>query len=237
LALFDVITLDLSRFQKAGTPANAGTFGAAFGLGALSALLAGACVAPVLIWTLLLAADLHHAGHWAGVLLPFLLGLGMALPWPFAGAGLSFLPKPGAWMNRVKQGFAVLVLLFAFHYARLAWQSLHAAKEGERATPAAAAESDVASVPWRSSLDEALGAARASGKPVFVDLWATWCQACAKMDRSTLRDPRVVAALSEYVPAKIQCERPGDPATAALMQALGAKGLPTYVVLRPAGER
>ena len=47
------------------------------------------------------------------LLLPFLLGLGMALPWPFAGAGLSFLPKPGGWMKWVKYSFGVLILLFA----------------------------------------------------------------------------------------------------------------------------
>ena len=33
----------------------------------------------------------------------------MGLPWPFAGAGLSFLPKPGKWMVRVKYGFGVLI--------------------------------------------------------------------------------------------------------------------------------
>lgn len=27
---------------------------------------------------------------------------GMALPWPFAGAGLTFLPKPGRWMGRTR---------------------------------------------------------------------------------------------------------------------------------------
>ena len=54
------------------------------------------------------------------------------------------------------------------------------------------------------------------------------------MDRTTLREPAVVAALSGYVPVQVQCERFDDPATKALMDALGAKGLPTYVVLRRA---
>jgi thiol:disulfide interchange protein DsbD len=239
LAMFDVVTLDLSRFQKAGAPVHAGTIGTAVGLGALSALLAGACVAPILIWTLLLAADLHRAGSWTGVLLPFLLGLGMALPWPFAGAGLSFLPKPGGWMNRVKQGFGILVLLFAFHYARLAWQQFRTA-DPAAASEAASAVSEAAEathdtageVPWRPSLETALVEARTSGKLVFVDLWATWCTACKKMDRTTLREPSVVAALDGFVSVKVQCERLDEPATKALMGTLGAKGLPTYVVLR-----
>src|SRR5690606_36343948 len=77
LAMFDVLLIDLSRFQKAGAPARAGSFGAAFGVGAVSALLAGACVAPVLISTLVLATTLYQDGNVLGILLPFLLGLGM----------------------------------------------------------------------------------------------------------------------------------------------------------------
>ena len=50
----------------------------------------------------------------------FVLGLGMALPWPFAGAGLSFLPKPGKWMKGIKYAFGVLILLFAGYYGHLA---------------------------------------------------------------------------------------------------------------------
>jgi thiol:disulfide interchange protein len=51
-----------------------------------------------------------------GLALPFVLGLGMALPWPFAGAGLSFLPKPGAWMVKVKYGFGMIIFGFAAWY-------------------------------------------------------------------------------------------------------------------------
>ena len=43
--------------------------------------------------------------------LPFCLGLGMAIPWPIAGAGIAALPKPGMWMVRVKQAFGVLILV------------------------------------------------------------------------------------------------------------------------------
>ena len=53
--------------------------------------------------------------------LPFLLGIGMAVPWPLAGAGLTALPKPGAWMVRVKQAFGVLILATAAYYGYLAY--------------------------------------------------------------------------------------------------------------------
>lgn len=239
LALFDVWAVDLSRFQRVGSPARKGSFGAAAGIGAVSALLAGACVAPVLISTLMLSATLYRSGRWAGVLLPFVLGLGMALPWPFAGAGLTFLPKPGAWMRHVKQGFGVLVVLFALHYARLAYEGF--AGGGSEPVPpeapsAPSAAADAGVIPWRHDLGAALAESKRTGRPVLVDLWATWCTACAKMDRSTLRDPQVVAALGDFIPLKVQCERPKEPATAALMKALDALGLPTYVVLQPRGN-
>ena len=89
-------------------------------MGVVAALLAGACVAPVVISVLLLSARWYGEGMVAGLLLPFLLGLGMALPWPFAGAGLSFLPKPGKWMKWVKYSFGALILLFAVYYGGLA---------------------------------------------------------------------------------------------------------------------
>lgn len=56
-------------------------------------MLAGACVAPVVISVFLLATNFYAEGAVAGLLLPFLLGVGMALPWPFSGAGLTFLPN------------------------------------------------------------------------------------------------------------------------------------------------
>ena len=47
--------------------------------------------------------------------------LGMAIPWPIAGAGLAALPKPGAWMVRVKQAFGVLILATAVYYGYAAY--------------------------------------------------------------------------------------------------------------------
>src|SRR5213078_2685161 len=49
LAMFDVITIDFSRFSSGlrFDEAGRGTFALAFVMGAVAALLAGACVAPV----------------------------------------------------------------------------------------------------------------------------------------------------------------------------------------------
>ena len=67
LAMFDRIVIDLSRFQRTGTPGkNRGAFIAAPTMGMISALLAGACVAPVVISVLLLATTQYQRGNFSG---------------------------------------------------------------------------------------------------------------------------------------------------------------------------
>ena len=101
--------VDVSVLQE---PAR-GTFVTSFVMGTIAAILAGACVAPVVIQVVLFASNLYATGTTIALALPFVLGLGMAVPWPIAGAGLASLPKPGRWMIRVKQGFGVVILLTA----------------------------------------------------------------------------------------------------------------------------
>ena len=230
LAMFDVITIDLSRFQgRAGTGSSGkGSFVLAFFMGGVAALLAGACVAPVLISVLLLSADLYTRGAGGALMLPFLLGLGMGLPWPFLGAGLSFLPKPGRWMQRVKIVFGILILGFALYYGRLAYR-LYAAD----GTPAQELVAEEASGEWLTSLSQAMTVAKTEKRPVFIDFWASWCKNCLVMDKTTFKNPEVVNRLASYVKVKHQAEDLKDPETKAVLDMFGVIGLPTYIVLAP----
>src|SRR4030095_11587513 len=99
------------------TGSSRGSVMLAFTMGGVAALLAGACVAPVVIQVVLFSTNLYAPGTPAALALPFVLGLGTAAPWPFAGAGISALPKPGAWMGRAEQRFGVIIMLPAAHYA------------------------------------------------------------------------------------------------------------------------
>ena len=92
LAMFGVIRIDFPHYSKRAAQARGGYI-AALGMGSISALLAGACVAPVVIAVLLLAAHFYESQPTLALLLPFLLGLGMALP--FCRSRALFLPKPG----------------------------------------------------------------------------------------------------------------------------------------------
>jgi len=235
LAAFNVVTIDFSRFQ--------GRWGATVGgawrwmlvpaLGMVSALLAGACVAPAVIAVLALSADLYGRGLAAGQFLPFLLGIGMALPWPLAGAGWSLLPKPGKWMVYVERTFGVLILGLAFHYGRTACEGWIWNSAARRAAVARAHEASVREEGWKDSLAEGLAEAAEEGKPVFVDLWASWCKNCLAMEKTTFRAPAVRARLDSFVLVKVRAERPEEPPAREIMRYFGAKGLPTYAILIP----
>ena len=217
LALSGVFFIDLSKGR--GGVANSkrrGSLVFAFFMGAVSAVLAGACVAPILIAVLLLTVKLTSTGAWWAFGLPFVLGLGMALPWPFIGAGLQVLPKPGMWMKKVNVAFAVLVFAFAAWYAFLAWK-------GFAAKPADAASDPASATP--ATFAERLAAAK---KPVFVDCWATWCKNCAAMERTTFRDPKVVKALEPYTVIRLQAEDMKD--LRRLDGFADVKGLPAFAV-------
>ena len=95
LAMFDVLNLDLSRFQGlVGTSKlRGGRFVTAFVMGGVAALLAGACVAPVVGAVLLVARDLYATAPFLSLSLPFVLGLGMGLPWPVSYTHLTLPTK------------------------------------------------------------------------------------------------------------------------------------------------
>ena len=223
LALFDVLSIDLSRFgSKFGISSEKrGRLIPAFVMGVVAALLAGACVAPIVIAVLLQSTSMYAAGNIAGLFLPLLLGIGMALPWPIAGAGLTVLPKPGMWMVKVKHGFGVLIILFGLYYAYLGVELLpHSAAEGS--TEAALAELE-------SGLQEALE----KDQLVFIDFWASWCKNCLQMDATTFKDPAVIKRLGNFKEIKFQAEKPGDLEIKAILDRYNLPGLPGYVILKP----
>ena len=68
---------------------------------------------------------------------------------------------------------------------------------------------------------------------MLIDFWATWCKNCLTMDRTTLADAEVKAAIDGYVRVKFQAEDPEAEPARSVMARFRAVGLPTYVILRP----
>jgi len=237
LAMCGVFFIDLSKFRakpkrkapgvkSAGAPQLRGYWGCFF-LGAGAAALAGACVEPILLATLLLTAKWCAAGKLWAVALPFVLGAGLGLPWPFAAAGFSVLPKPGAWMKWVNRGFALVFFIMAAWYGTLAARGFRA--QSETAQLQAKGESaQLAATP--ATWEKTFAAAKQAGKPVFVDVWATWCKNCLAMEKTTFKDGAVVKALADFTVIRLQAEKPEEFAKLTDFQDLGIKGFPAFII-------
>lgn len=224
LALFDVFMIDFTRFSQGGN-SKQGMI-AAFIAGAMSAVMAGACVAPVLLAVLLLTSSYVSAGAYWALCLPFVLGLGMALPWPFAGAGLSFLPRPGAWMVWVKKIFGVIVVLFALYYGFTAWKILSPV-DAEAEEHAGVIHVDGAAP---QQLADVIRLSLQQGKPVFLDFWGTACKTCKQMDATTLQDEDVKAELAKMSFVKVRIDL-ANKDIKTVREAYNVQGLPTYIVI------
>ena len=197
-------------------------------MGALSAVLAGACVAPVLISVLLLTTDLVAKGNRLAMLLPFVMGVGMALPWPFAGAGMRVLPKPGAWMKWVNKAFGVIVLGFAVYYGHLAWKRWNGTSGTGGASETRGRESSTMLSATPSTLHSSLSTLHSeSPKPILVDCWATWCKNCAAMDK-VMEEGKVREALRPFAVIKLQAEDISELRMVKGFETI--KGLPAFVI-------
>lgn len=60
---------------------------------------------------------------------------------------------------------------------------------------------------FKGDWEEVLQEAKAQGKPIFVDAYASWCGPCKRMARTTFQDPEVGKFMNEhFVPAKFDME-------------------------------
>ncbi len=117
LAMFGLFEMRLPQFisdplnKLSGKTSGGSVFGAAL-LGIFSSLLVSPCVSAPLAAALLYISASGDA--WGGGLKLLALGLGMGAPLVlFATGGGSILPKSGAWMVTVRNGFGVLLLAVA----------------------------------------------------------------------------------------------------------------------------
>ncbi len=229
LAMLDLFVLDWSRFvvRPQNVSGKKGSAAHAFFLGVLAALLAGACVAPVIVYALAQGAELYNKGNYLGLLLPFVLGLGLASPWPFLGAGLSFLPKPGGWMVWVKRAMAVVLIGLGFYYAlavpRLFRAENYSYSEAEK----------VPGYYYNDSIGAAFEKSRAEKKPLIVDCSASWCASCKKMERKTFRDPEIRNILTNdfvFLNYRVDADAESEELKKEL-DLLQPKGLPAVIIL------
>ncbi|MEY4592677.1 MAG: hypothetical protein RIR18_1572 [Pseudomonadota bacterium] len=161
-----------------------------FGMGALSALIVGPCVAAPLAGALLYIGQTGDAVFGGTAL--FVMALGMGVPLLLVGLSAgTLLPKAGPWMEWVKRFFGVLLLATA---AWLVYPVLPSITGNSSASHQSALPFE--RVHTVAELEQKLSTAK---RPVMLDFYADWCVSCKEMEKFTFTDPKVQAALKEVV--------------------------------------
>jgi thiol:disulfide interchange protein/DsbC/DsbD-like thiol-disulfide interchange protein len=256
-----------------------------FFTGVLATIVATPCTAPFMGAALGFALI---ASGWVAIGIFLALGLGLAAPylaatiipgWP------RVLPRPGAWMDVVKQllafplyatvawllwvliqqvepgaslaallglvlvGFAVWI----YGRTRLATASGRRLGAGLAAAGAAAALLLIASfatpeagmvntapqdrLVYEPFTVERLSALEAAGKPVFVNLTASWCVTCLINERVALDSDAVRQAfVARGIVALKGDWTSQNPEITALLQQFGRSGVPLYLLYSGKGE-
>lgn len=88
-------------------------------------------------------------------------------------------------------------------------------------------------VHWLSKYDQALAEARKSARPIFVDVYADWCQWCHKLDQEVYANPKFVVYMKGFVPLKLDSEDRGE--GTRLADKYGIDGLPAMLILDTSG--
>ena len=88
---------------------------------------------------------------------------------------------------------------------------------------------------WSKDLDGAMLQARTQHKLVLVDVYATWCGWCKKLESDTFSDPIVAASLTKnFILVKMEADDHG--AGQAFANKNGVRGLPTIIILDASGK-
>jgi thioredoxin:protein disulfide reductase len=116
-SMFGFFTIEMpnfiqTRLSNTSNKQQAGTYAGVAVMGALSALIVSACVAPPLIAALTVISQTGEIARGGAALFAMSLGMGTPLLLVGASAG-KLLPKAGAWMDTVKNVFGVLFLAVA----------------------------------------------------------------------------------------------------------------------------
>ena len=147
------------------------------------------------------------------------LGLAMVLVW---------IAVPSLHKSKVKSLIPAIVLGIGIFSASQLYLT------GSNETGSANKNSNA--LHWFRDEGAAFASAKETGKPLLVDAWAEWCDACKKMDVTTFEDASVVAELnSHWVLLKLDLTE-GSDANDALQDKYTLQSLPTLTMIPPSGE-
>jgi thiol:disulfide interchange protein DsbD len=157
------------------------------------------------------------------------------------GGGLDRLTSDSPFFLRLKKFIGILALLFGVYFlmGTVLQQGILLPSVSQWLPVSSATETpeETHLIPWETDLEAGLVRAKAENLPVLIDTWATWCANCRVLDKKTFHNPEVVAAMTEFVPIRVQLEKADSPETRQFMERFGLKvyTLPTVLLLDSSG--
>ncbi len=190
-----------------------------FMTGVFATLLATPCTAPFLGTAIGFA--LARGAYEIFMIFTF-IGLGLALPYfalALSPALFRFMPKPGAWMVRLRRALALALVITAVWLGNvlLTVTTMPALDTG-----------------WQKFDAALIAPAVASGKTVIVDVTADWCLTCKANKKFVLEQDDVVEALSAPNILRLQADfTQQDESIGEYLKTFGRFGIPFNVVYGP----
>ncbi|MFH1700370.1 MAG: cytochrome c biogenesis protein CcdA [Candidatus Zixiibacteriota bacterium] len=157
------------------------------------------------------------------------------------GGGLDRLSSESGFFHRLKKFIGILAFIAGLYLIIGSMLSqgfvFPAASEWMRSINLGSS-SEKNLIPWETDLQLGLERAKAEGKPVLIDTWATWCVNCKILEERTFNNPRVAAEANRFAALKIQLENSDTPITRDFMARFELKhySLPTTLLLDSDGN-
>ena len=140
----------------------------------------------------------------------------------------------GRWPARWSSAIAAVVLISLGLAVPLSQQRKIEAAQVNTAVHAAdtaAAGGANLDVAWQPYSEQALQAAHAAGRPVFLNFTAAWCLSCHVNERVVLQTTEIESALRKGSFVTMTADWTNeDPAITQKLESVGRDGVPTYVI-------
>src|SRR4051812_29127568 len=257
-SMFGVWEFRVPQFIANRSAGRAGVAGA-LTMGLFVGIVAAPCVGPVVVALFTLVAAI--AKPTIGMAMFATLAFGLGFPYLIA---LNALPKPGEWMVQVKKAMGFVLIAMAFYFLRavigetafrlgvapsllIGAISLFASR-GPRGRVMRLACAVIlliggvafaippkkgAEVQWQK-YDAA--AVNATGKPIVIDFFATWCIPCKELDAEVFSDAAVAKELDRFTRVKADLTNADDPIVKELTKRYAIVGVPTVVFIDSSGR-
>jgi len=257
-SMFGVWEFRVPQFITNRSAGRAGVAGA-LTMGLFVGIVAAPCVGPVVVALFTLVAAI--AKPTIGMAMFATLAFGLGFPYLIA---LNVFPKPGEWMVQVKKAMGFVLIAMAFYFLRavigetpfrlgvaaslLIGAIFLFASKGPRGRVMRLACAVIlliggvafaipprkgAEVQWQK-YDAAV--ASATGKPIIIDFFATWCIPCKELDEKTFSDAAVAKDLDRFTRVKADLTNADDPVVKELTKRYAIVGVPTVVFIDSSGH-